>query len=376
MQAWASSAQELSIRFTGSRRASASRTSLPGLHPGERCRVRRKAGRNAERSRSRGSAQVQGRRRAGSARCSGRRGGSWKIGAKASAFAPSSSWLASLLGEVRDRDVLIDYLVDELDSLDGAAARRGSSRSSTMNGNRRAAIWSSHWTRRGLRSCAPRLGIRRGSGKAKPSVGRRNASTSAFARPPRRSTRMRSTRTCTKRGSASKRVRYAAEAGGVGGSLVDRAKSFRKPSESTRTPLSPRRPCETCWAGCAGRDERLLRQAVSSSGSRQRKERARRAWPAALETPPEGRGQSLLVSDPIRAAGGVVRRRGDVLLVHRPKYGDWTFPKGKAKGGESDEDCALREVEEETGLPAPRPRAGEHSRTGYWRARRSSATGR
>ena len=56
------------------------------------------------------------------------------------------------------------------------------------------------------------------------------------------------------------------------------------------------------------------------------------------------------MSDPIRAAGGVVRRRGDVLLVHRPKYGDWTFPKGKAKGGESDEDCALREVEEETGL--------------------------
>jgi 8-oxo-(d)GTP phosphatase len=69
-----------------------------------------------------------------------------------------------------------------------------------------------------------------------------------------------------------------------------------------------------------------------------------------LETPPERRGQSLFVSDPIRAAGGVVRRRGDVLLVHRPKYGDWTFPKGKAKAGEGDEECALREVEEETGL--------------------------
>lgn len=56
------------------------------------------------------------------------------------------------------------------------------------------------------------------------------------------------------------------------------------------------------------------------------------------------------MSEPIRAAGGVVRRRGDVLLVHRPKYGDWTFPKGKAKRGETDEECALREVEEETGL--------------------------
>jgi 8-oxo-(d)GTP phosphatase len=56
------------------------------------------------------------------------------------------------------------------------------------------------------------------------------------------------------------------------------------------------------------------------------------------------------LSEPIRAAGGVVRRRGDLLLVHRPKYGDWTFPKGKAKRSETDEECALREVEEETGL--------------------------
>jgi 8-oxo-(d)GTP phosphatase len=56
------------------------------------------------------------------------------------------------------------------------------------------------------------------------------------------------------------------------------------------------------------------------------------------------------LSGPIRAAGGVVRRNGEILLVHRPKYGDWTFPKGKAKDGESDQECALREVEEETGL--------------------------
>jgi 8-oxo-dGTP diphosphatase len=39
-----------------------------------------------------------------------------------------------------------------------------------------------------------------------------------------------------------------------------------------------------------------------------------------------------------------------VLLVHRPLYDDWTFPKGKLLPGESDEDGALREVEEETGL--------------------------
>jgi 8-oxo-dGTP diphosphatase len=52
----------------------------------------------------------------------------------------------------------------------------------------------------------------------------------------------------------------------------------------------------------------------------------------------------------VRAAGGVVVRDGDVVLVHRPKYDDWTFPKGKAYEDESDEDCALREVAEETGL--------------------------
>jgi 8-oxo-dGTP diphosphatase len=57
----------------------------------------------------------------------------------------------------------------------------------------------------------------------------------------------------------------------------------------------------------------------------------------------------------IRAAGGIVVRRGpdgtsEVLLVHRPRYGDWSLPKGKADPGERDEDTALREVEEETGL--------------------------
>ena len=52
----------------------------------------------------------------------------------------------------------------------------------------------------------------------------------------------------------------------------------------------------------------------------------------------------------VRAAGGIVRRDGEVLVVHRPKYDDWSFPKGKLDEGESWEDGALREVEEETGL--------------------------
>ena len=56
----------------------------------------------------------------------------------------------------------------------------------------------------------------------------------------------------------------------------------------------------------------------------------------------------------VRAAGGiVVRSDGDaeqVLLVHRPRYDDWSFPKGKLSDGELEETAALREVEEETGL--------------------------
>jgi 8-oxo-dGTP diphosphatase len=52
----------------------------------------------------------------------------------------------------------------------------------------------------------------------------------------------------------------------------------------------------------------------------------------------------------VEAAGGVVAREGRVLLVHRPRYDDWTLPKGKLDPGESFEQAALREVEEETGL--------------------------
>jgi 8-oxo-dGTP diphosphatase len=58
-----------------------------------------------------------------------------------------------------------------------------------------------------------------------------------------------------------------------------------------------------------------------------------------------------------------VLRDGEVLLVHRPQYDDWTFPKGKCKDGEPDETCALREVHEETGLVCRL--AGEAGTTEY-----------
>ena len=53
----------------------------------------------------------------------------------------------------------------------------------------------------------------------------------------------------------------------------------------------------------------------------------------------------------VRAAGAVVTRKGgEVLLVHRPKYDDWSFPKGKLDRGEHAVTAAVREVAEETGL--------------------------
>jgi 8-oxo-dGTP pyrophosphatase MutT (NUDIX family) len=58
------------------------------------------------------------------------------------------------------------------------------------------------------------------------------------------------------------------------------------------------------------------------------------------------------MSSEIEAAGGVVVRDGAVLVVHRPRYDDWSLPKGKLDAGETFEEAALREVWEETGVRA------------------------
>jgi 8-oxo-dGTP pyrophosphatase MutT (NUDIX family)/phosphohistidine phosphatase SixA len=82
--------------------------------------------------------------------------------------------------------------------------------------------------------------------------------------------------------------------------------------------------------------------------------------------------------DDVRAAGAVVLRRGHVLLVHRPAYDDWSFPKGKLDRGESAVAAGVREVEEETGLrvrlgvPLARqsyPSGGRTKVVDYWVAR-------
>ena len=69
----------------------------------------------------------------------------------------------------------------------------------------------------------------------------------------------------------------------------------------------------------------------------------------------------------VKAAGGVVRREGRIAVVHRPRYDDWSLPKGKLDPGETWEEAALREVREETGLEAtPVEKLGDIR---YWYAR-------
>jgi 8-oxo-dGTP diphosphatase len=70
----------------------------------------------------------------------------------------------------------------------------------------------------------------------------------------------------------------------------------------------------------------------------------------------EAPGVAAELTPEVRAAGGVVWRVDDegqlqVLVVHRPGYEDWSFPKGKTDPEDvDDEHTALREVDEETGL--------------------------
>ena len=66
--------------------------------------------------------------------------------------------------------------------------------------------------------------------------------------------------------------------------------------------------------------------------------------------------EAAVLAVTVQAAGGVVWRRSaaggglEVLVVHRPRYDDWSLPKGKLTDGETPAAAALREVEEETGL--------------------------
>jgi 8-oxo-dGTP diphosphatase len=90
-------------------------------------------------------------------------------------------------------------------------------------------------------------------------------------------------------------------------------------------------------------------------------------------------------SGPVRAAGTVLWRASpyapdgvEIALIHRPRYDDWSLPKGKLKRGEEPVAAALRETREETGLdcelggPLPTTRYpvdGRPKEVRYWAAR-------
>ena len=84
----------------------------------------------------------------------------------------------------------------------------------------------------------------------------------------------------------------------------------------------------------------------------------------------------------IRAAGALLWRDNsdlslEVALIHRPRYDDWSLPKGKLEMGETALQCAYREVHEETGIRATFTRqlgtveyeeSGQEKRVKYWAA--------
>src|SRR2546423_3969785 len=102
-------------------------------------------------------------------------------------------------------------------------------------------------------------------------------------------------------------------------------------------------------AGCG-------RASTSSSPPRSTASAAAPRGTAASTAAEEGRRAVALRSRiDVRAAGGIVQRLGsngdpEIAVIHRPRYDDWSLPKGKLDAGEDFAEAAVREVEEETGL--------------------------
>ena len=153
----------------------------------------------------------------------------------------------------------------------------------------------------------------------------------------------------------AKRARYAAEALGGESKFVSRAKDVQDVLGEHQDAAVAEERIRELVAQVRGTGRTAL--AAGRLIERQRSRRAA-AWrrgrrPGSASAAPA----TTCGADGARSRwGGVVRRVGpsgvEVLLVHRPRYDDWTFPKGKAQPGETDEETAVREVAEETGITA------------------------
>ena len=227
----------------------------------------------------------------------------------------------------------------------------GSWRRSAASGTSRCSICSSG----GERPRAPRDGRRprrrRGSRARASSVARpREAGAKALDEHPS------DERSCTRSGSA--RSACATRRRPSRRSSASRLEASRAPPPA---PGGARRPERR------GRRQRVARRLAGEAdagGTRAAEALAASERPrpnsSAAAGAPRGRSSPSRSSAPgcdahVRAAGGVVvAARGDgveeILIVHRPAYDDWSFPKGKCEPGESEEEAAVREVEEETGL--------------------------
>ena len=282
----------------------------------------------------------------------------------ADALRAELAWLGKLLGPVRDLDVLIGHVAEEAAALERADARaigtirsraRPATRSGapgTPGGDVRAALLPPPRHPRGRRSTPLR-----GPGTAS----LEEIAADAFKRARKAMKALPQDPTDDELHAVrieTKRARYAAELaepvlGKAGARFLRRAKVVQDViGEHQDAFVAEARIRELAVSGGASAALAAGRL-IERQGAR--KQAAREELPAAWRALREGRpGRVLMKDGVVRAAGGAVVREGDgspeVVIVHRPKYDDWTLPKGKTEPGESDEECALREVEEETGL--------------------------
>ena len=157
----------------------------------------------------------------------------------------------------------------------------------------------------------------------------------------------------------TKRARYAAEAAAP--VVGKQARAFAHAAARLQDVLGELNDSVVAgaWLDCVGGSERRRGRVGRRRGARGSRavDGSGAARPLAHRLGGARRPEAarLDVTETVRAAGGIVVRHrdegaADVLLVHRPAYDDWSFPKGKCEDGESEEAAALREVEEETRL--------------------------